>query len=127
MAILQGIKRISPLDLNKNIRIGVAFPLDETNLFTGTQTIKEQVKTNLINVLLTFPGERPMLPRYGVGLKKLLFENDIDTVLLQEKINYQVDRYVDYVKVNNFNLSDYTYKRFVNHNSDNFKEMRVYE
>jgi len=32
-----------------------------------------------------------------------------------------------YVKVNNFNLSDYTYKRFVNHNSDNFKEMRVYE
>ena len=33
----------------------------------------------------------------------------------------------DYVKVNNFNLSDYTYKRFVNHNSDNFKEMRVYE
>tara|TARA_R100000789_G_C2902864_1_gene120896 strand:+ start:284 stop:487 length:204 start_codon:yes stop_codon:yes gene_type:complete len=33
----------------------------------------------------------------------------------------------DYVKVNNFNLSDYTYKKFVNHNSDNFKEMRVYE
>ena len=28
---------------------------------------------------------------------------------------------IDYVKVNNFNLSDYSYKRFENHNSDNFE------
>ena len=90
MAILQGIKRISPLDLNKNVRIGVAFPLDDINMFQGTETIKEQVKTNLINVLLTVPGERINLPKYGVGLKKLLFENEINTELLKEKINFQI-------------------------------------
>jgi hypothetical protein len=56
MPIIQGIKRINPLDLNKNVTIGVAFPLDETNLFNGTETIREQVKSNLINLLLTQPG-----------------------------------------------------------------------
>ena len=49
MPIIQGKRRINPLDSNKNVRIGVAFPLDESNLFNGTQTFKEQVKHNLIN------------------------------------------------------------------------------
>ena len=39
MPIIQGIKRISPLDLNKNVTIGVAFPLDETNMFKGTKIL----------------------------------------------------------------------------------------
>ena len=104
MPILQGIKRVNPLDLNKNVKIGVAFPLDDINMFEGTDTVKEQAKTNLINLLLTNKGERPMLPKYGVGLKKLLFENDIDTELLREKINYQVNRYVDYVRVSNIEV-----------------------
>ena len=29
MAYINGNRRISPLDINKNITIGVAFPLDE--------------------------------------------------------------------------------------------------
>ena len=33
MPIVQGIRRINPLDLNKNVTIGVAFPLDENNMF----------------------------------------------------------------------------------------------
>ena len=49
MALRQSITRINPLDLNKNVTIGVAFPIDEVNLFNGTQTMKEQVKSNLIN------------------------------------------------------------------------------
>ena len=32
MPIIQSARRISPLDRNKNITIGVAFPLDETNM-----------------------------------------------------------------------------------------------
>ena len=74
MPIIKGIRRVNPLDLNKNVTIGVAFPLDETNMFSGTETIQEQSKANLINLLLTEPGERINLPNYGVGIKKLLFE-----------------------------------------------------
>ena len=40
MPIVQGIKRINPLDINKNVRIGVAFPLDEVNMFRGTVTTR---------------------------------------------------------------------------------------
>ena len=57
MAIVRSQRRINPLDLNKNVKIGVAFPLDETNMFSGTETIKEQLKANLLNLLLTYPGE----------------------------------------------------------------------
>ena len=51
MALVKGIRRISPLDLNKNVTIGVAFPLDENNMFQGTETLQDQAKANLINLL----------------------------------------------------------------------------
>jgi phage baseplate assembly protein W len=94
MPIVQSIRRISPLDVNKNVRVGVAFPLDEVNLFDGTQTIKEQVKSNLINVLLTEAGERVNEPNFGVGLKSLLFESNVNTEELNERVNQQINIYV---------------------------------
>ena len=44
MTYINGNRRISPLDINKNVTIGGAFPLNEVNMFKGTQTVKEQVK-----------------------------------------------------------------------------------
>ena len=98
MAILKQIGR-NPLDVNKNVRIGVAFPLDEENVFNGTQTTKEQAKANLLNVLLTYPGERVNMPNFGVGLKKLLFESKIDLVTLKQKIKQQTSFYVPNISV----------------------------
>ena len=98
MAILKQIGR-NPLDVNKNVRIGVAFPLDEENVFNGTQTTKEQAKANLLNVLLTYPGERVNMPNFGVGLKKLIYENHIDTEELKDKINNQVNFYVPEIEI----------------------------
>ena len=94
MPIINSTRRISPLDINKNVSIGVAFPLDDTNMFKGTQTLKEQVKSNLINLLLTQPGERVNEPNFGVGLKLYLFEPQIDKESLNEKINNQINYYI---------------------------------
>ena len=94
MPIKDSTRRISPLDINKNVNIGVALPLDDTNMFKGTQTLKEQVKANLINVLLTAPGERVNEPNFGVGLKQYLFEPQIDKESLNEKINNQINYYI---------------------------------
>ena len=94
MPIKDSTRRISPLDINKNVKIGVAFPLDDTNMFKGTQTLKEQVKANLINLLLTAPGERVNEPNFGVGLKNYLFEPQIDKESLNEKINNQINYYI---------------------------------
>ena len=99
MPIVQGIKRINPLDLNKNVKIGVAFPLDEKNMFKGTETMREQIKTNLLNLLLTHPGERVTLPNYGLGLRHLLFENDIDIESLQIRVQHQINTYIPNIKL----------------------------
>ena len=99
MPIIQGKRKINPLDSNKNVRIGVAFPLNETNLFQGTQTFKEQVKTNLINVLLTEPGERINEPNFGVGLKGLLFEQNVNKEGLDDVINQQVNFYIPQIEL----------------------------
>ena len=98
MPILTGIRK-SPLDLNNNVKIGVAFPLDETNVFASTETVIEQAKSNLINLLLTVPGERVNLPLFGVGIKQLLFENEINLIQLKKKILSQSNYYVPNIKV----------------------------
>ena len=115
MPIVQGIRRINPLDLNKNVTIGVAFPLDENNMFSGTETVQDQTKTNLINLLLTQQGERIGLPRYGVGLKNLLFEQNIDLELLTEKIALQSSIYIPGIKILNVdtNLSEDNHTLFL--------------
>jgi len=94
MAIINGNRRINPLDINKNVTIGVAFPLDEVNMFTGTSTIKDQIKSNLINLLLTEQGERVNEPNFGVGIKNLLFQQSINKEELEEKINFQINFYI---------------------------------
>ena len=94
MPIIQSIKKISPLDINKNVRVGVAFPLNDVNIFKGTKIVKEQVKSNLINVLLTEPGERINIPNFGVGLKNLLFESNVNVEQLKENINQQISIYI---------------------------------
>ena len=105
MPIIQSARRINPLDLNKNVRIGVAFPLDEENMFTGTETFIEQVKHNLLNLLLTYPGERVNLPKFGVGLKNLIFEQDIDLETLKIKIQNQINIFISDIKLQSVSTS----------------------
>ena len=101
MAFISIISRKHPIDLNKNMKVGIAFPLDERNVNTGTFTLKEQAKSNLINVLLTEPGERVYQPNFGVGLKKLLFESKINTQLLNRKIDKQIRMFVPQIQLQN--------------------------
>ena len=56
----------------KTTSIGVA--TDEDGYYALTKTHHEVIRQNLKNLILTVPGERIMIPDFGVGLKKLLFE-----------------------------------------------------
>ncbi len=98
MPLVTGLRK-SPLDLNKNVKIGVAFPLDENNVFNSTETLMDQAKSNLINLLMTSPGERINLPDFGVGIKQLLFEQNIDLGILRDKIVKQSNFYVPNIQV----------------------------
>jgi len=94
-------RRIHPLSINSNVTIGMAFPIDEVNLFEGTKTVKDQIKTNLLNLLLTDQGERINHPNYGVGLKNLLFEQHVDEEELDETISQQIEFYIPEIQLTN--------------------------
>ena len=108
MPIINSSVRKNPLDLNKNVTIGVAFPLDEKNMFHGTESIKDQIKSNLLNVLLTYPGERVNLPDFGVGIKQLIFEQKIDLESLKNNIQLQINRYVPNISLTHIRSSKST-------------------
>ena len=99
MPIIQSKRQINPLSINGNVTIGVAFPLDDVNLFSGTQTVKEQVKSNLLNLLLTTKGERVNQPNFGVGLKHLLFESDIDEEVIADILDQQIKTYIPEISI----------------------------
>ena len=68
--------QINPLDFEDNVSIGFQLPLtnNNDNIFNLNYYTFDQIKTNLKNLLLTETGERWMLPSYGCGLKKKLFQ-----------------------------------------------------
>jgi phage baseplate assembly protein W len=80
--------RVNPLDLQKNIVIGVSLPFNAPGVFNKTYSTKDQIKSNLINLLLTDKGERIMNPEFGADLRRSLFDNitDSNIELLKLKI-----------------------------------------
>lgn len=48
------------------------------------KTLKDNYKQNVKMLLLTAPGERIMLARYGVGLRNYLFENAPEAEISQK-------------------------------------------
>ena len=58
-------------------------------------------KQNVKNLLLTSPGERVMLPDFGVGLRRFLFENDARFISseIQDRIFEQFRFYLDFIEI----------------------------
>lgn len=98
--------RVNPLDLQKNIVIGVSLPFNAPGVFNKTYSTKDQIKSNLINLLLTDKGERIMNPEFGADLRRSLFDNitssNID--LLQFKITEAINIFIPEIELININI-----------------------
>jgi len=81
------VTRVNPLDLQKNIAIGVALPFNAPGVFKSTYTTKDQIKSNLVNLLLTDIGERVMNPGFGTILRRFMFAGITETNIEELKIS----------------------------------------
>jgi len=71
------------------------------------KSLKETFRQNLKMLILTMPGERLMVPEFGVGLYGFLFENiNEDTFsLISQKIQEQVSQYIPAVDLEEIKFS----------------------
>ena len=96
---------VREIDRDDDIYVGIEFPLDysQEGFFRKTKTIRQQVKSNIRNLLLTEKGERVFQPNFGSNLKSLLFEQITPTTLenIENNIRESLSTWLPYVNVNN--------------------------
>jgi phage baseplate assembly protein W len=81
------------------------------------------IKQNLKMLLLTSPGERIMEPRFGVGLRAYLFEQNTSLThsSIETKINEQLNLYMPYVEIVELSFNDASEESNISENYLNVK------
>lgn len=97
---------INPIDLNPNLGVGVNLPFSGPSVFTSNYLTSQAIKNNLINYFLTNPGEIPLNPTFGGGLRAFIFqqisENSLDG--LKENVSLKLETYFPNVIINSLDV-----------------------
>ena len=97
---------INPIDLNPNLAVGVNLPFSGPSVFESNYLTSDAIKNNLINYFLTNPGERPLNPTFGGGLRAFIFqqitENSLDG--LKENVSLKLETYFPNVIINSLDV-----------------------
>lgn len=85
------------------------FPLEYDNLHGPYSAITEKdesLSRNFINLLLTSPGEWPMNPELGIGLRSYLFDQFGSKSIqnLKPNIVHQLDKYLPHIKLHSLEV-----------------------
>jgi len=81
----------NPIDVGSRVAIGVSIPFNAPQVFTQTYTTQEQIKSNIINYILTDRGERVFNPTFGSDIRRSLFENITPNLIQTLQITLQED------------------------------------
>jgi len=83
--------------------------IDPIDGYALTKTYKEVVSQNLKNLVLTSPGERMMIPGFGVGIRNFLFEQNtaITHQEILSRIQRQAARYMPFLRIHAAIISPY--------------------
>ena len=100
-------QQIFPIDFNKSAAVGVDLPFSAPGVFKPNYTTAAAIKNNLINYFLTNPGERPLNPSFGGGLRAFIFEqittNNLD--FLEERISSNLELFFPNIQIGNLEIS----------------------
>jgi len=99
--------RVDPRDLNKNTAIGVKLPFNAPGVFYSTFSTKDQLRYNIVNLVLTSKGERVENPNFGTNVRSQLFQqidpetfNDLEASLVDD-----IQTYIPNIRVTNVQFS----------------------
>ena len=89
--------------------ITVTTPVTEEDggMFMAADTLKDMALQHLKVLMLTNPGQMTMKPHLGVGISRILFEQDTMALRtdLVSVIKSQIGKYIPYITVADINLS----------------------
>ncbi len=111
-----GARQISPIDFDKSAAVGVDIPFSAPAVFNQNYTTAKSIKNNLINFFLTNPGERPLNPTFGGGLRSFIFEQITDDNLdfLKENIQDSINNFFPDIIVNDLKVSRQSDNNMIN-------------
>jgi phage baseplate assembly protein W len=90
----------NPIDVGSRVAIGVSLPFNAPQVFTQTYTTQDQIKSNIINYILTDRGERVFNPTFGSNIRASVFENITSNLLKNLEINLNSDLSAYFPNVN---------------------------
>jgi hypothetical protein len=82
-----------------NRELGISVQFLESGVFQSTYTTTQVTKNQLINYILTNPGERFFNPSFGSGIKQYLFENTGDLSIIEDKLKLGISENVQNIRV----------------------------
>jgi len=88
--------------------IGLQYPLVKTSRgILAHNSNVEQIKADLLQLLLTNPGERVMLPDFGTPLRKLIFEQNDSTLesMAKQMIAESIRKWEPRIVVSNISVT----------------------
>jgi len=99
-------QQINPIDLNPNVAVGVNLPFNGPSVFTPNYLTSHAIKNNIINFFLTNPGELPLNPTFGGGLRAFIFEQIAEGELtgLKENVASKMEIYFPTVIINSLDV-----------------------
>jgi phage baseplate assembly protein W len=100
-------QQIAPVDFNASVAVGVNLPFSGPAVFISNYQTKDATKNNLINFFLTNPGERPLNPLFGGGLRAFIFEQITEDNLnfLREDVNDKLSIYFPNIIINDLTVT----------------------
>ena len=71
------------------------------------EDLKQQINFELKNLLLTSPGENISDMNYGIGLRRFLFEQNIESVRdsVIDAVSENIVKYMNYIVLNSIEVS----------------------
>jgi phage baseplate assembly protein W len=90
----------NPIDVGSRVAIGVSLPFNAPQVFTQTYTTQDQIKSNIINYILTDRGERVFNPTFGSNIRASVFENITSNLLKNLETNLNSDLSAYFPNVN---------------------------